>query len=209
MKCLLWNLLFQAFLLSLLCLLFSILLSSPLFIFTKLEVKKTFLTDEVRSYCYEVDNPYWFLSMSHFYFKDWPGTSYYLAYSFTCFSLQYLLPCIIVGVIYSKLCLSFPSTFATPSEPITPSVTRKIARRKKTNLMLILVSIIFFLSWAPINIYNVFLDIVESFQVFICFTSFLPHSLTQFLQSKDKLIPRLNVTQFETILHAVLIHWSI
>ena len=162
------GLIFQAFLLSLLSLFFSILLSSPLFIFTKLEVKKTFLTDKVRSYCYEVDDiPQLFPKIFELHFKDWPAGSYYLAYSFTCFSLQYLLPSIIVGFIYFKLCLSFPSTIVTPPGQMTPSIRRKIARRKRTNLMLILVSVIFFLSWAPINIYNLVYDFVKPFQVIL------------------------------------------
>ena len=47
----------KAFILSLLGLLFSILLSSPLYLLTKLEVRKNFLTDRVTSYCYEVPGP--------------------------------------------------------------------------------------------------------------------------------------------------------
>ena len=42
---------------------------------------------------------------------------------------------------------------------------RKMARRKKTNLMLIMVSLVFFLSWAPINVYNLVLDIGHPFEV--------------------------------------------
>ena len=37
-------------------------------------------------------------------------------------------------------------------------------RRKKTNRMLITVSIIFFMSWAPLNIFNIVIDIFEPFQ---------------------------------------------
>ena len=43
--------------------------------------------------------------------------------------------------------------------------TRKLARRRKTNLMLIIVSLVFFISWAPINFYNLVLDVVHPFKV--------------------------------------------
>ena len=38
-------------------------------------------------------------------------------------------------------------------------------RRKKTNRMLIGVSLLFFLSWAPINMFNIVLDNFEPFGV--------------------------------------------
>ena len=37
-------------------------------------------------------------------------------------------------------------------------------RRKKTNRMLITVTIIFFLSWAPLNLFNIVFDIFEPFE---------------------------------------------
>ena len=44
----------QAFILSLLSLLLSTLMSSPLFLLTKLKVRKNLLTDQDTSFCYEV-----------------------------------------------------------------------------------------------------------------------------------------------------------
>ena len=40
---------------------------------------------------------------------------------------------------------------------------RQMERRKRTNRMLISVSIIFFVSWAPLNLFNIFIDIFEPF----------------------------------------------
>ena len=37
-------------------------------------------------------------------------------------------------------------------------------RRKKTNRMLISISFLFFLSWAPINIFNILLDVANPFK---------------------------------------------
>ena len=41
---------------------------------------------------------------------------------------------------------------------------RQMERRKKTNRLLITVSVIFFLSWAPLNIFNIIIDIFEPFK---------------------------------------------
>ena len=38
-------------------------------------------------------------------------------------------------------------------------------RRRKTNLMLVVVSVTFFISWAPLNIFNMVLDITALFKV--------------------------------------------
>ena len=41
---------------------------------------------------------------------------------------------------------------------------RQMERRKKTNRMLITVSVIFFMSWAPLNIFIIIIDIFEPFE---------------------------------------------
>ena len=41
--------------------------------------------------------------------------------------------------------------------------SRQMERRKKTNRMLITVTIIFFVSWAPLNLFNILIDIFEPF----------------------------------------------
>ena len=69
-----------------------------------------------------------------------------------------------VGIIYYRVCSAFLSKFST-STIATSRSKRKLARRKKTNLMLILVSLVFFFSWAPVNIYNLVLDIAKPFKV--------------------------------------------
>ena len=52
----------------------------------------------------------------------------------------------------------------------TPNISkqrkaRMLARRKKTNQMLISVSLVFFLSWAPLNLLNLFLELHGPFEV--------------------------------------------
>ena len=48
-----------------------------------------------------------------------------------------------------------------------------MARRRKTNLMLVLVSVLFFISWAPLNIFNTVLDVTSLFKVNINLKFFL------------------------------------
>ena len=43
---------------------------------------------------------------------------------------------------------------------------RKIERRKKTNRALILVTVVFFLSWLPYNIFNFIFVVLEPLQLF-------------------------------------------
>ena len=41
--------------------------------------------------------------------------------------------------------------------------SRQMERRRKTNRMLITVTIIFFVSWAPLNLFNILIDTFEPF----------------------------------------------
>ena len=44
--------------------------------------------------------------------------------------------------------------------PTSQRMNRKLQRRKRTNKMLIIVSVSFFISWAPINIFNSVYDLL-------------------------------------------------
>ena len=46
-------------------------------------------------------------------------------------------------------------------------LARKLARIRKMNRMLLLVSLVFFMSWAPIHVFNLMLDISDLVQVSI------------------------------------------
>ena len=45
-------------------------------------------------------------------------------------------------------------------------IRRKIERRKKTNKTLILVTVVFFLSWLPFNIFNFIYVVLKPFHLF-------------------------------------------
>ena len=96
--------------------------------------------------------------------KNWPNINYHLIYTITCFLIQYLLPSIIIGFIYWKVCKSFP-IIQTNSKKPNIRLMRKMARRRRTNNILIGISLVFFICWAPINILNISLNINTMFKV--------------------------------------------
>ena len=102
-------------------------------------------------------------------------------YTLICFTIQYLTPSLVVGVIYIRVCCAFSARHSM-SNTNTNKNTRKLARRRKTNLMLIIVSLVFFISWAPINIYNLVLDIVQPFKVILQNT---PHNPTLLIKLEN------------------------
>ena len=83
-------------------------------------------------------------------------------YTITCFLVQFLIPSIFVIMIYSKIMTSIVPPSTSDSHKIR---MRRMARKKKTNRMLMMVSLVFFLSWAPLNVLNLALDIFGPFQV--------------------------------------------
>ena len=78
--------------------------------------------------------------------------------------MQYLIPSIIIGYIYYKVCKAIPVT-QTSSKTTNNRVIRKMARRRRTNNILIGVSLVFFICWAPINILNISLNISNMLKV--------------------------------------------
>ena len=70
-----------------------------------------------------------------------------------------------MGIIYTRVCRVFSAKLFMGNMVSTARMGRKLARRKRTNMMLIILSLVFFLSWAPINIYYLVLDIGQPFQV--------------------------------------------
>ena len=79
--------------------------------------------------------------------------------------LQYLLPTLIVvisyAMIYRKIKIADTNITATQH-----SALRKMNRRKRTNFILTTISIVFFVSWAPLNILNVIINTDNPFKVF-------------------------------------------
>ena len=97
-------------------------------------------------------------------FQDWESETNRLIYTLVCFIIQYLIPGLSVCLLYTKM---MSLTNQTASHDSKKTRKRKLARRKKTNRMLIMVSFVFFLSWAPLNILNLTYDIFSSSQVIV------------------------------------------
>ena len=94
----------QAFILSCVTLFISTFLSSPLFFLTKLDVKET-LMDETYSYCYEVRPHYQVQSLTSKH-QNWDPPHSRIIYTLLCFLLQYLIPSVVVGIVYTKYVIS-------------------------------------------------------------------------------------------------------
>lgn len=79
--------------------------------------------------------------------------------SFSVIIFQYLVPCVIVTVCYISI-----SRYLA-SRPILASDQRQkeiIAKRKRNNRMLIVVSVTHFMSWLPLNIVNLIITTFDS-----------------------------------------------
>ena len=106
-----------------------------------------------------------FFLVDRFYtqtFQDWESETDRQIYTLVCFIIQYLIPSLSVCLLYTKMMSSSKQISFHVSKKIRK---RKLSRRKKTNRMLIMVSFVFFLSWAPLNILNLTYDLFSSFQV--------------------------------------------
>lgn len=83
--------------------------------------------------------------------EEWPfdyGRAYYSAFSLLW---QYLLPILIILVAYLQIYCNLKRR--NKQQQIRNS------RYKKTNTLLTLIAIIFAISWLPLNLYNLFLDL--------------------------------------------------
>ncbi len=79
--------------------------------------------------------------------------------SFGVIIVQYLIPCANVTICYILICRYLSS------RPILASDARQkeiLQKRKKNNLMLIVVTVTHFLSWLPLNIVNVIMTTLDS-----------------------------------------------
>ena len=140
-------------------------MSSPLFMMTELQVYTNLLSDGVTSFCYEAGKvSITLVKLTVEKFQNWTNINHHFTYTIICFLVQYLIPSIIIGCIYYKVCKSFPN-IRTNAPETNMRMMRKMARIKRANIILVGVSLIFFICWAPINILNIFMNISTMFKV--------------------------------------------
>ena len=97
-------------------------------------------------------------------FQAWAPPFSRLTYVYTSLVLQYILPSMVVaGAYLSVYTVLRNSTNKMTRESSKPRMLRQIHRRKKTNIILTLISFVFFISWAPLNILNVIINIYNPF----------------------------------------------
>ncbi|XP_074031303.1 neuropeptide F receptor [Leptinotarsa decemlineata] len=103
----------------------------------------------------------------NFCIENWPidhGRAYYSIFSLI---FQYTLPIIIVSAVYMRISFKLRYRFATgfiTSEDNSQKNRRQLRGRRlqRTNLLLGSIAIIFFISWLPLNVFNLIADLSTS-----------------------------------------------
>lgn len=124
---------------------FALFLASPMIIFKRL------INHSINLHIHGIDSVSYCI-------EDWPinyGRAIYSA--FTLF-VQYLLPIVIVSIVYLQINNKLNNRI-----PTTINVTRRNKRRshrmRRTNCLLTSIAIIFGISWLPLNIFNLYSDV--------------------------------------------------
>ena len=90
---------------------------------------------------------------------------------------QYVIPCFIVFFAYYRVYSKFKETTARAmkmKEGVPAGkLLRSLRRRRRTNIILVLISIVFFLSWAPLNLFSIFYKFFDFKLVSIFYPSIL------------------------------------
>ena len=89
-----------------------------------------------------------------------------MAYVLSGLVFQYIVPLCIVTMAYIMVARAFRiSTERMLAGSLSCRMMRKISRRKRTDILLTLISLLFFLSWAPLNVLNVVINTANPFKV--------------------------------------------
>ena len=100
----------------------------------------------------------------------WPNQKLLMIFTISSFCLQFLVPALSACLIYSQIIWSTRVHVARRGQDEathfpSQSEIRQLERRRKTNLVLVMVSLFFFLCWAPLNILNLILDVYGDWPV--------------------------------------------
>ncbi|ELT98787.1 hypothetical protein CAPTEDRAFT_63522, partial [Capitella teleta] len=125
----------------------SFLMASPLLIFNMIKVEN--LDDVVTLHC--IENP------TLQYEKG--------AYSIASMIFQYICPIVLVAVAHARICnkLKYRMVNQQPTTVVnSPFQKRKSAReakrKRKTNLLLLMIAVTFSFAWMPLNVFNIMAD---------------------------------------------------
>ncbi|XP_074604601.1 neuropeptide F receptor-like [Brevipalpus obovatus] len=128
---------------------FALLLASPLFFYKR--ICQVTVPDAIAD---RIDTPLYYC------FEDWPSTDSRNNYSlFTCI-FQYLLPTIIVVISYTHIYQKLKGRMSQKRSVIKldERIKAEEKRTRRTNTLLISISLIFCISWMPLYILNLISD---------------------------------------------------
>ena len=97
-----------------------------------------------------------------FCFEDWPFPHGRAYYSVAVIVVQYCLPILTVSIAHARICTKLKYRMSSASSRSTRS-RKEDVRMRKTNTLLVAIALIFCLSWMPLNLYNVIVDLHNPF----------------------------------------------
>ena len=95
-------------------------------------------------------------------FKSWPTPTVGKIYAVASILVQFIFPFIIFMVVYIKIY----NKFRQSTNNITSAQNvRQSQRRRRTNILLFLISLMYLVSWAPINIFTIIIKFTKITEV--------------------------------------------
>ena len=105
------------------------------------------------------------LILIKYFLQAFPSPLSSLFYSFTSLLMQYIIPSIIVACTYLKMYFIFRESTKKLKTSNSAFKIINAQRRKRTNIILMLFSAVFFISWAPLNILTILIKTANPFTV--------------------------------------------
>ncbi|XP_003741868.1 neuropeptide F receptor [Galendromus occidentalis] len=94
--------------------------------------------------------------------ERWPVESGGFYYSLFTMVFQYMLPILIVSVAYLSIYRKLRDRIAAKGSQLEEKLLRERRRVQRTNKLLISITVIFILSWLPLNVLNAYVDYMGS-----------------------------------------------
>ncbi|XP_022671227.1 neuropeptide F receptor-like isoform X2 [Varroa jacobsoni] len=93
--------------------------------------------------------------------ENWPHERGRFYYSIFTLVFQYMLPIIIVSLAYASICRKLQCRMASTGSKLEDKLLRERRRVQRTNKLLISITVVFILSWLPLNLLNAYFDYIN------------------------------------------------